>query len=108
VFAVFFTFEVTEILVFVGYFMVGAGHITSGTDILHVAGYVGVLTAACAWYACAAGVLAVSTTAQSRSPRNGRPRAGLSQGLGPVGELRLGSVWPSKQGPCMAGEGPAT
>lgn len=56
VFAVFFTLQVTEILVFIGYFLVGAGH-TVGTDILHIGGYVGVLTAACAWYASAAGVL---------------------------------------------------
>jgi uncharacterized protein len=56
VFAVFFTLEVTEILVFIGYFLLGAGH-TVGSDILHVGGYVGVLTAACAWYASAAGVI---------------------------------------------------
>jgi succinate-acetate transporter protein len=56
VFAVFFTLEVTEILVFIGYFLAGAGHV-AGTDVLHVAGYVGVLTAACAWYASAAGVI---------------------------------------------------
>jgi len=56
VFAVFLTLEVTEMLVFIGYFLVGAGH-ASGTDVLHAAGYVGVVTAACAWYASAAGVI---------------------------------------------------
>jgi uncharacterized protein len=55
VFAVFFTLEVTEILVCIGYFLAGSGHVF-GTDLLHVGGYVGVLTAACAWYASAAGV----------------------------------------------------
>jgi uncharacterized protein len=56
VFSVFFTLEVTEILLFIGYFMLGAGH-TAGTDIIHVGGYAGIVTAACAWYASAAGVI---------------------------------------------------
>lgn len=55
VFAVFFTLEVTEILLFIGNFLAGSGHV-AGTDLIHVGGYVGVLTAACAWYASAAGV----------------------------------------------------
>jgi uncharacterized protein len=56
VFSVFFTLEVTLIIFFIGQFEAGSGHVL-GTDLIHVAGYVGVLTAACAWYASAAGVV---------------------------------------------------
>lgn len=56
VFAVFFTLEVTELLLSAGNFLAGHGYV-AGTDIIHVGGYVGVLTAACAWYASAAGVI---------------------------------------------------
>ncbi|HTV11048.1 MAG TPA: acetate uptake transporter [Acidimicrobiales bacterium] len=56
VFAVFFVLEATEILLFIGNFLAASGHI-AGTDILHVGGYFGVLTAAIAWYTSAAGVI---------------------------------------------------
>lgn len=56
VFAVFFTLEVTEIVLFIGFFLAGAHHVV-GTDMIHVGGYVGVVTAACAWYTSAAGVV---------------------------------------------------
>jgi succinate-acetate transporter protein len=49
VFAVFLTLELTEIILFIGNFSVNSGTIKAG-------GYVGVLTALCAWYASAAGV----------------------------------------------------
>jgi len=50
VFAVFLTLEATEIILFIGNF---AGN----ANVVKVGGYVGVLTAACAWYASAAGVI---------------------------------------------------
>jgi succinate-acetate transporter protein len=56
VYAVFLTLEITLILYFIGQFLAGSGHI-AGTDLIHVSGYTGVLTAACAWYASAAGVI---------------------------------------------------
>jgi hypothetical protein len=49
VFLVFLTLEVTEIVLFIGNF---AGNLT----IVHIGGYVGVLTALTAWYTSAAGV----------------------------------------------------
>jgi succinate-acetate transporter protein len=49
VFAVFLTLEATEILLVIGNFQ-------ASTNIVKIGGYVGVLTAACAWYASAAGV----------------------------------------------------
>jgi succinate-acetate transporter protein len=53
VFAVFLTLEVTEILLFVGNF---AGN-AAGSGLVAIGGYVGILTAAAAWYASAAGVI---------------------------------------------------
>jgi uncharacterized protein len=50
VFAVFLTLEVTEILLVVANF-------TGSMGVTHIAGYVGVLTAVCAWYASAAVVV---------------------------------------------------
>lgn len=50
VLAVFLTLEATEIILVVGNF-------SHSTAVVKVGGYVGVLTAACAWYASAAGVL---------------------------------------------------
>jgi succinate-acetate transporter protein len=51
VFAVFLTLELTEIILFIGNF--------SGTSgIVKLGGYVGILTALCAWYTSAAGVSA--------------------------------------------------
>jgi succinate-acetate transporter protein len=50
VFAVFFTLEVTELLLWVG-FKYGSA------TVVNIGGYVGVLTAVTAWYASAAGVI---------------------------------------------------
>jgi succinate-acetate transporter protein len=52
VFGVFLTLEVTEILLFIGFF---AGQ-SAGEGLVMVGGWVGVLTALVAWYASAAGV----------------------------------------------------
>ena len=49
VFTVFLTLEITEIVLFIGNF---AGN----TSIVHVGGYIGVITALAAWYTSAAGV----------------------------------------------------
>ena len=49
VFAVFLTLEATEIVLF-------AGNFAGNANIVKAGGYVGVLTALCAWYASAAGV----------------------------------------------------
>jgi succinate-acetate transporter protein len=49
VFAVFLTLELTEIILFIGNFTGSSGTVKFG-------GYVGVVTALCAWYASAAGV----------------------------------------------------
>ena len=49
VFAVFLTLEITEIILFIGNF-------EGNTTIVHVGGYIGVITALAAWYASAAGV----------------------------------------------------
>jgi len=49
VFAVFLTLEITEIILFIGNFSGSSGTVKFG-------GYVGILTAICAWYASAAGV----------------------------------------------------
>jgi uncharacterized protein len=49
VFAVFLTLEATEIVLFIGNFAANA-------NIVKIGGYVGILTALCAWYASAAGV----------------------------------------------------
>jgi uncharacterized protein len=51
VFAVFLTLELTEIVLFIGF-------LGNNANIIKVGGYVGVLTALCAWYASAAGVIA--------------------------------------------------
>jgi succinate-acetate transporter protein len=49
VFLVFLTLEATEIVLFIGNFAANA-------NIVKIGGYVGILTALCAWYASAAGV----------------------------------------------------
>ena len=49
VFAVFLTLEATEVILFIGNF-------AANTSIVKFGGYVGILTALCAWYASAAGV----------------------------------------------------
>jgi uncharacterized protein len=52
VFGVFLTLEVTELLLWIGYF---AGN-AAGAGLVALGGYVGILTALVAWYASAAGV----------------------------------------------------
>jgi succinate-acetate transporter protein len=51
VFAVFLTLELTEIVLFIGF-------LGNNVNIIKVGGYVGILTALCAWYTSAAGVIA--------------------------------------------------
>ena len=55
VFAVFLTLEVTEILLAIGNFDEAHGNANNGW--IHTGGWVGIATAACAWYASAAGVV---------------------------------------------------
>jgi uncharacterized protein len=55
VFLVFLTLEATEILLVIGNFDAAHGNANSGW--LHLGGWVGIATAACAWYASAAGVI---------------------------------------------------
>jgi len=65
VFAVFLTLEATEIILFIGNFSGSSGTVKFG-------GYVGVVTAAAAWYASAAGVAepaASSAAAATSAPR---------------------------------------
>jgi hypothetical protein len=50
VFAVFLTLEATEVILFIGSF-------AANTSVVKIGGYVGVVTAACAWYTSAAGVI---------------------------------------------------
>jgi uncharacterized protein len=50
VFAVFLTLEATEIVLFIGNF-------AANTNVVKIGGYVGIVTAACAWYTSAAGVI---------------------------------------------------
>jgi uncharacterized protein len=54
VMAVFLTLEITEALLAIGYFRVAHG---DGAHILHAGGWAGIVTAAAAWYASAAGVV---------------------------------------------------
>ena len=55
VFLVFLTLEATEILLVIGFFSEAHGHANSGW--IHLGGWVGIATAAVAWYASAAGVI---------------------------------------------------
>ena len=50
VFAVFLTLEVTEIVLF-------AGQFAGNANVIKVGGYIGILTALCAWYTSSAGVI---------------------------------------------------
>jgi hypothetical protein len=54
VFAVFATLEATEIILAIGFFREAHGY---SAYITHLGGWVGIATAACAWYASAAGVV---------------------------------------------------
>ena len=55
VFLVFVTLEVTEIILAVGFFDEGNG--AANNYWLHLGGWIGIATAACAWYTSAAGVI---------------------------------------------------
>jgi succinate-acetate transporter protein len=68
VFAVFATLEATEILLAIGFFRIAHG---MSPYMLHVGGWVGIATAACAWYTSAAGV--VNGMAPRRVVPVGRP-----------------------------------
>lgn len=96
VFAVFLTLELTEIIFFCGQFLAGAGQVI-GTDLIHVSGYVGVLTAACAWYASAAGVInSMSPTPVLKVGKplwSGTPRA-RSERVPRLGSGGVGQVAP--------------
>ncbi len=80
VFLVFLTLEITEILLVIGFFGVSSG----GSEfILHTAGWMGIATAAVAWYTSAAGVV------------NGMsPTPVLPVGAAPIG--RVGSPMPRR------------
>jgi succinate-acetate transporter protein len=54
VFAVFLTLEITEILLFIGYFSHPTG---TGFNLINLGGILGIITALTAWYASAAGVV---------------------------------------------------
>ncbi|HEV8180242.1 MAG TPA: GPR1/FUN34/YaaH family transporter [Gaiellaceae bacterium] len=54
VFMVFLTLEITEILLVIGFFRLS--HDPNATWVLHAGGWAGIVTAAVAWYASAAGV----------------------------------------------------
>ena len=59
VFLVFATLEITEILLVIGFFTISQG----GSEyILHLGGWMGVVTAALSWYTLAAGVVNGMTT----------------------------------------------
>jgi uncharacterized protein len=83
VFGVFLTLEVTEILLFIGFF---AGQ-TAGHGLILVGGWVGVLTALVAWYTSAAGV--ANAMAEHPVVPVGRPLWSL-----PVELSRAGSPMP--------------
>ena len=78
VFAVFATLELTLIVLAIGFFHEAGG---GGAYVTHVGGWVGIVTAACAWYASAAGVV------NGMSP--GRPV--LPVGAPPWGGFAVGS-----------------
>lgn len=82
---VFLTLEATEILLFIGYFRGSA-------TLLHVGGYVGVATAAAAWYASAAGLI------NGMTPRAVLPVGGpLWSGVLPIQTRAVGTL-PRGQG----------
>ena len=55
VFGVFLTLQITEVLLAIGFFLEAHGHANNGW--VHAGGWVGIVTAAVAWYASAAGVV---------------------------------------------------
>ena len=70
VFLVFLTLQITLVLLVIGFFLEAHGHANNGW--IHTGGWVGILTAACAWYASAAGV-ANGMAAPKRIVPVGRP-----------------------------------
>jgi hypothetical protein len=76
---VFLTLEATEILLAIGFFRIANGE---SAYMLHVGGWMGIITAACAWYTSAAGVV------NGMSPRAvlpvGRPLWGAAPTVSPV------------------------
>jgi succinate-acetate transporter protein len=88
VFAVFATLEATEIILAIGNFRVAHG---MSPYWVHVGGWVGIVTAACAWYASAAGVINGMSPARKVLPV-GRPLWGET----PVGSRR-GSPMPRRR-----------
>jgi uncharacterized protein len=55
VFGVFLTLQITEVLLVIGFFAEGNGHVNNGW--LHAGGWAGIVTAGVAWYTSAAGVV---------------------------------------------------
>jgi len=88
VFAVFVTLEATEIILAVGFFREAHG---MSPWVTHLGGWVGIVTAACAWYASAAGVINGMSPARKVLPV-GRPLWGET----PVGSRR-GSPMPRRR-----------
>jgi succinate-acetate transporter protein len=88
VFAVFVTLEATEIILAIGFFRQAHG---MSPYITHVGGWVGIITAACAWYASAAGVVNGMSPERKVLPV-GRPLWGDT----PVGSRR-GSPMPRRR-----------
>ncbi|HEY6313806.1 MAG TPA: acetate uptake transporter [Streptosporangiaceae bacterium] len=56
VFGVFLLLEITEIILFIGFFLAGAGN-SAGPSWIKIGGYLGIATAAIAWYTSAAVVV---------------------------------------------------
>jgi succinate-acetate transporter protein len=84
VFGVFLTLQITEVLLAIGFFLEAHGHANNGW--VHAGGWVGIVTAAVAWYTSAAGVvngmsprpvLPVGTPFWGELPVAARPRSPL-------------------------------
>jgi succinate-acetate transporter protein len=87
VFMVFLTLQITEVLLVIGFFREAHGH--PNNWILHAGGWVGIATAAAAWYTSAAGVV------NGMSPRPVVPVGAPMWGRLPV-LSRLGSPMPRR------------
>jgi len=81
VFAVFGVLEITEIILFAGFFLADAGK-SAGADVIKLGGYVGVLTALVAWYTSAAVV--VNSMAGRAVLPVGRPMWAATAGTAPT------------------------
>jgi succinate-acetate transporter protein len=86
VFTVFLTLQITEVLLVIGFFREAHGH---SAYITHVGGWAGIVTAAAAWYASAAGVV------NGMSPTPVVPVGGPMWGRMPFGSRR-GSPMPRR------------